>query len=219
METSLPSTQFVALEGGDGSGKTTCRRLIFDALARKGRPPLALAGVSWAQVDSTELITKAKYFQTQFEASALLDAYVADRRRLSEHFIIPTLRERDVVTDRYLYSDIVYNSLHFGLSADATAAAFTAAELAQPDRLLFLDTPPEVAVERLLARGRPLHHWETLDQQKRAYEGFQRLLSDNPLGWPCAPEIIDNTRPHDMVAADVLHRLFGFACSQRNIHD
>jgi len=213
IESSFRSTsppQFIVLEGGDGSGKTSVRKYLFRRFAERGRVPLCLAGVAWTRVQATEVITKAKYKKIKYPENVLLQAYVDDRQAMFDSLILPALKSTDVVTDRYLMSDAVYNNLHYGISEELTIETYQKANLAQPDLVILLDTPPEVAVERLAKRGTPINHWESLEKQRHIYTAFKSLVKNNLLNWTCPIISIDNNQSIDKTLGQVAKAVFNY---------
>ena len=200
----LEEPRLIAIEGGDGSGKTSIRKLLFKELSELGRVPISISGSCWLDLDSTETITKAKYFKQAFSQSEIMNAYIMERLTQEEVLFTPNLKYRDVLTDRYVISDVVYNKLHFGIDYETSITAFKEKRFFEPDLIIFMDTPPEVAVQRLIDRGNTIHHWESLEKQKKVYEGYKSIIQENELGFRCPLHVVDNTRPLTEVEQEVL---------------
>ncbi|HEV3156693.1 MAG TPA: dTMP kinase [Candidatus Baltobacteraceae bacterium] len=199
----LPKPRFIVIEGGDGSGKTSIREFLFAAFTRLGRMPLSITGSSWMDLRSTEMITKARYLKIPYSHDEIRDAYVQDRVMLCDTLIRPALAERDVICDRYVYSDLVYNDIDYDIGKRAMARAYRDASLIEPSLIVHLDVSPEIAVARLRARGKPMNPWETLEKQMAIRQGFKEVLSAAELGWSCPVYNIDSTLAPDEVIARV----------------
>lgn len=192
---------FVAFEGGDGSGKTTIRKRLYAALRERGRDALSLIPMSWLVPECTEVITNAKYNGVPTPPPRITRAYVRDKEELCARLVEPHLPWRPVLVDRYAASDIVYHQVLYGTPRRTTYEAYAGSRIRWPDLVVYLDTPPEVAVARMEAR-RPgqLNAWETLEKQRRVYDGFQEVLFGG--GFATGAEVmrVDNTGdPEDAV--------------------
>jgi len=173
---------FVVLEGGDGSGKTSIRQRIFRRLRDSGTVALSTITTSWLLPDATELITKAKYAGMQFAPERIVAAYVMDKEEFTRQQLLKQLPSRPCIVDRFILSDIANNEVIFGIGGEAMIEAYRRSEVLEPDVIIWLDTPPEIAMDRLSKRsGRQRHPWEHLQQQRGLYAAFENLLRENPL--------------------------------------
>jgi dTMP kinase len=195
----LPRTlrfPFIALEGGDGSGKTSMRQYIFRRLSEAGTVALSTITTSWLLPEATELITKAKYAGMRFAPERIVAAYVADKEEFTRRQLSKQLHWRPCIVDRFILSDIANNEVLFGIPGAAMIEAYRNSEVLEPDVMVWLDTPPEIAMERLDRRSnRQRHAWEHLQQQQGLYAAFKRLLNDNPLQLQTRIVRLDNSGP------------------------
>ncbi|HEU5323126.1 MAG TPA: hypothetical protein VFX28_20135 [Methylomirabilota bacterium] len=207
---------FVVVEGGDGAGKTSVRQHLFARLREHGVVALSTIPVSWLVPAATEVITKAKYLGYAFPPERIVRAYVRDKEELTARILDPHLPWRPAICDRFVMSDVVYNEIVFGIARDDMAAAYRASAVREPDLVVFIDTPPEVAVERLRRRAHGQGHpWEALEPQRRVAAGFQAVLAQNPMALAAEVIRIDNAgdlaRTLERVDALVLPRLLAAA--------
>ncbi|WP_181274882.1 dTMP kinase [Brevibacterium oceani] len=144
---------FIAIEGGDGSGKTTQIKRISRALADDGYHV-----ESTREPGGTELGTKIRSVLFDAEppstrAEALL--FAADRAHHVASLVDPSLDEGAIViTDRYIDSTIAYQAA--GRSFDEKtilALSRWATQGLVPHLTIVLDIEPEVAAERMGKRG------------------------------------------------------------------
>jgi dTMP kinase len=185
---------FLVLEGGDGSGKTSVRQHIFRQMRFHGVVPLSTITTSWLLPDATELITKAKYGGMQFSSGRIVDAYVRDKEEFTRRQLLKQLPFRPCVVDRFIHSDIANNEVIFGIARDEMINAYDRSAVLEPDIIIWLDTPPEVAVDRLSKRvGRQRHSWEHLTEQRRLHSTFVDLLQSNPLQLKSTVARLDNS--------------------------
>lgn len=170
---------FFALEGTDGSGKTTIRKHLFRVLREHGEDVLATAGNHWLVPEHTAVIAGARYNGERHSAQAVTRAYVADKEALCDHLLRPHLRHRHVLCDRYVISDVVYHSVLFGTPPEVTYRAYAESTVLRPDVVFFVDTPPEAAARHLGQRPASRHHpWDERSTQRRIYD----LLREVALG-------------------------------------
>ena len=144
---------FIAIEGGDGSGKTTQIKRIAAALADDGYHV-----ESTREPGGTELGTKIRSVLFDSDppsprTEALL--FAADRAHHVASLVDPSLDAGNIViTDRYIDSTIAYQSA--GRSFDEKtilALSRWATQGLVPNLTIVLDIEPEVAAERMGKRG------------------------------------------------------------------
>lgn len=197
---------FLAIEGADGAGKTTVRRHLFEQLRKRRVEVLTLQGPSWLVPKHAEVITNARYHGALYPHETLVAAYVGDREAVSDRIVRPHLSWRTVICDRFVLSDIVYQRVLWGVPPELAQQAFERSRVVWPDLTLFLDTPPDIAMDRLRAQPRRVSHfWDTYDHQRAAHELFKRII-------PVAESFgavmrIDNSGPLDQTLAFVTEHL------------
>jgi thymidylate kinase len=158
------------------------RQHIFRRLSERGTVPLSTITTSWLLPDATELITKAKYAGMRFAPGRIVAAYVMDKEEFTRRQLSQQLRCRPCIVDRFILSDIANNEVLFGIPGETMIEAYRRSEVLEPDVIVWLDTPPEIAMERLARRSsRQRHPWEHLHQQRGLYAAFKKLLDENPL--------------------------------------
>lgn len=188
--------RLIALEGVDGSGKTTqARRLAQTIEAVLTFEPGATA---LGRVLRTVLLDERAPAPLA-RAEALLMA--ADRAQHVTEVIRPALAAGNwVVTDRYAASTLAYQGFGRGLEAAGLGRVVDwAADGLAPDLNVLIDVPLEVARARL-ARAAP-DRLEGLDEAffTRVREGYRSLVSGSPEAWA----VVDGTAPPGAVAAEV----------------
>lgn len=185
--------RFIALEGIDGSGKSTQARLLAE---RTGAVLTREPGGTPLGERLRAVVLDREGPPMGARAEALLIA--AARAQLVEEVIAPALAAgRDVVTDRFSGSTLAYQGHGRGLDVAELAriSAWAAAGL-EPDVVVLLDAP---AVE-LVARAGPADRITDAGVAflERVRRGYLELAASHP-GWV----VVDATGTPGEVAARV----------------
>lgn len=146
--------RFIALEGGEGAGKSTQVRLLAETLAARGiacritREPGGTPGAE--AIRALLLGTEGDGWHPR--AEALL--FAAARSDHVERLIRPALEAGEwVICDRFVDSSRAYQGGASGLSdAEVLALHAIGSEGLLPDLTLLFELSPEIARERLAAR-------------------------------------------------------------------
>jgi len=137
----------LALEGVDGSGKTTQARLLAEALKRRGHR-VVLTREPTAGPAGERLRRYLAGPGRHLRPVAELALFVADRREHVARVIKPALAAgQTVITDRYYYSSVAYQGA-LGLDAARILAA-NESFAPRPHLVFILTLPPALAVARL----------------------------------------------------------------------
>jgi dTMP kinase len=146
--------KFIALEGGEGAGKSTQARLLADALRSRGqtcvitREPGGTAGAEAIR----GLLLGAEGEGWHPRAEALL--FAAARSDHVERLIVPALARGDwVICDRFVDSSRAYQGGGGGLSdAEVLELHQIGSGGLLPDLTLLIEVAPEIVTQRLAAR-------------------------------------------------------------------
>jgi dTMP kinase len=184
--------RFIALEGGEGSGKSTQAARLADRLgAVHTREP---GGTTIGAAIRAILLGPATTGLAD-RAEALLMA--ADRAQHVAEVVGPALAAgRDVVTDRFAGSSLAYQGYGRGLPvAEVEQISRWATAGTWPDLVVLLEVPADVAAsrtggarDRMEAAGEGFH--------RRVAEGFRALADADPARWV----VLDGAAPPDRVA-------------------
>lgn len=148
--------RFIALEGGEGVGKSTQLRLLSDALRARGHGVVTTrepGGTPGAEAIRAMLLdTTGEGWGPR--AEALL--FAAARADHVARLIRPALDRGDwVLTDRYIDSTRAYQGGGSGLDdADLMTLHRIGSQGLLPDRTVVLQLDPAVVAQRLAARDR-----------------------------------------------------------------
>ena len=170
---------FVALEGGDGAGKSTQARLLREWLQAQGRTVLLTRepGGSELGAEIRRLLLHGDHVSPR--AEALL--FAADRAHHVHSVVRPALaRGEVVVTDRYLDSSVAYQGAGRDLAGEEVRQlSLWAVEGLLPDLTVLLDVAPGTGRER---RGEVHDRLEAEpdDFHDRVRSGFLALADAEP---------------------------------------
>jgi dTMP kinase len=167
--------RLIALEGIDGSGKTTQMAALATGLARLGHRVYRTCEPSDGPVG--QFIRGAISQTGTLHEATLALLFAADRIEHLEREIIPHLQAGEIVlTDRYLLSSLAYQSTH--LPIEWVAAINQQAR--KPDLSIVMSIGPEVAASRRQARGgKPEHFGAPKAPCRILHPSKSSRLSDN----------------------------------------
>lgn len=171
---------FIVLEGIDGAGTTTQAKLLAEWFAAEGRAAHLTYEPSSGRIgrlirEYLSGAVDAPDPDRHFHQLALL--FAADRMDHLAREVAPRLAEGvHVISDRYVLSSLVYQSLHCDPQWVRAINAFAPA----PDLTFLLDLPAELAMERIARRSlfTPAEIYETRDQQERLRKLYLQTAAD-----------------------------------------
>ena len=190
--------KFIALEGIDGSGKSTQIGRLVRRLTDRGITCHATREPTGRPVGT--LIRQALTGQTPLDPRVIAALYAADR---IDHLVngedgLLALVERGVtvVTDRYYFSSYAYHSVDMDMDW-VIGANSVSAGLLRPTLTVFLDVSVDRAMERI-RRGRDrVELFEREDRLRKTralyFEAFERLKGTE------AVVVVDGGLPEDEV--------------------
>ena len=143
-----PQPRFIALEGGEGAGKTTQAHRLLERLRREDIPAILVHEPGTTALGN-HLRAFLKSKQTLSPEAELL-LFGAGRAQLVNEVISPSLREGiTVVTDRFSGSSMAYQGYGRGIGeAPVENVNAFATQGIQPDLNLLLDLPPRDGLGR-----------------------------------------------------------------------
>ena len=175
---------FIALEGCDGAGKSTIVRMLNEYLLNKKLKVLATKEPGGSEICKQIRSVIVDKNNTKMDANTELLLYAADRAQHLSEIIEPALKDGYIVIcDRYIDSNLAYQGVARGLGIDKIMDINKFINYRVPDLTIFLDIKPEIGLFRINKdKSREVNRLdlETLDFHNKVYNGYQKLIQDNP---------------------------------------
>ncbi len=193
---------FIALEGIDGSGKSTQINLLKNNLEIAGHRVYT----TFEPTDSPigRLIRDIFNHRMEADQRTIAGLFVADRLEHilnKENGMLKKLEEGfTVITDRYYFSSYAYHGVHMPVEWVIQSNA-QAAGILRPDLNIFIDIDPETGMERIQKGRNSLELFETFENQKKVrekyFEVMEKLKNEENIF------ITDGTRTPEVIAEEI----------------
>jgi len=221
----------IALEGGEGSGKSTQARVLYGLLCQArysvrllrepgGTPlgetlrtlvslPRQVQAAAWraslvAPPRDSQLAAKELWLPIRPEAELFL--FAASRAQLVAEVLRPALaRGIIIVCDRFIHSTLAYQGYGRGLELRLLRQVNRLATGGlEPDLVILLDIDPERGIARK-RRASDLSRFEReeLDFHHRVRQGYLEMAAQDPRRWI----VVDASRPRREVSRLIWERL------------
>lgn len=208
------NSTYIALEGIDGSGKTTQREQLKAYFEKKGRN---VTITSEPRVDLACGDIIMQFFKAEIALSALAFQHIATANRIvnQEEIVIPALKRGDVViTDRCFWSAVPYGLMDKGVtfSRDETDLMLVAQGLLShyhqtivPDSVYYIDIKPETGLARSIKKKgrREQDVYEKKDKLEKVVKGYHWLTKE----FPDMFVTINGERPVDEITKDLIEHI------------
>ncbi len=206
----MASGKFITFEGGEGSGKSTQARLLWDRLKARGIDAMLTrepGGSPFAERVRALLLDPATPSHAALSEALLFYAARADHL---DKTIRPALAAgRWIICDRFCDSTRVYQGAAGGLRAETLDTLERLGVVPTRPHLTFiLDLPPLEGLARARARGKlaggvgaPADPFEGRDPSFHEHlrRGYAAIAKAEPLR--CT--LVDAAKPTDVVAAEI----------------
>ena len=187
-----PKSFLIAVEGIDGTGKSSAVPLIEEVCKRCGYDALTTREPYTQEV--IDLVHSS-------QKGNLCEAMIRDRVQHLHDVILPHLSKikSSVITDRYLYSNVAYNADE--VPPEKILEEHKDRGIPEADILVLLDMPVRVAQQRIMkTRG-------FLDPiEKRSMTHARKLFRSMADKHPCAV-IVDASKPLEIVHEELRQKL------------
>ncbi|WP_346771180.1 dTMP kinase [Commensalibacter oyaizuii] len=175
----------ITFEGGEGAGKSTQARLLYNTLKEQNKKVLLTrepGGTKGAEAIREMLL----FGGHQFSLRAEIMAHFTARCDHVDNVIKPALDQGYIVIcDRYIDSTLAYQGYGLGQGDNSLIAyiqQLSGLIGVKPDLTLIFEAPYDVMLARCKARQGKVDRYERLDDafHYRVLNGFQQILQDNP---------------------------------------
>lgn len=202
--------KLIAVEGADGSGRSTQIRLLVDWLEGSGHSTVQV-GLKRSTLVSEEL-DRAQQGNILSRTTLSL-FYATDFADQLENIILPALRAGQMVlADRYIYT-LMARDIVRGMDEKWVKNLYGMALV--PDAVFYLHVAPEELVQRTVAKYSALDYWESgmdlglsrdmfdsfLKYQNKVIDQFERLRH------AYAFDIVDGSRSMDHINAELQRKI------------
>jgi dTMP kinase len=196
--------RFIALEGGEGAGKTTQARLLSIWLREQGYEVVSTQEPGATKIGMRLRAMLLDTANTGLNPLAEALMYAADRAEHVASVIRPALdRGAIVVTDRYVDSSLAYQGVgrHLPLTEVTKINRWATGGLT-PDLTILLDLPPTEGLQRH-ARSANRFEAEPIAFHERVRAGFRQLADAEPRRYL----VLDATSRPDEISGQIQERV------------
>ncbi len=199
--------QFITLEGGEGSGKSTQLRLLSDALSARGIDHITTREPGGAPLSERVRGLLVESSEDDWSPDAEMVLFMASRIEHARKIIEPALtRGAWVLCDRFHDSSRVYQGVAKGLGVGFydRLHQLTLGDI-RPDTTFLLDIDPKEGLQRAGERSGNETRFEDLGLafHQRLREGFLALADAEPQRFT----VLDAAQPVDALHASLLTHL------------
>lgn len=193
---------FIALEGLDGSGKSTQTKLLAEKLKEQGIKVYTTFEPTNSRIGSIiKDIFKHKMEADHRTIAALLAADRLDHLLNKNDGIVKKLEEGyTVICDRYYFSSYAYQGTHLDIDWVIRANSLSA-DILRPDLNIFIDLAPELCMKRVNKSRSATELYETEENlrmvRQKFFEAFKKEKDKEVVF------ITDGNRPSDLIAKDI----------------
>lgn len=195
---------FIAFEGIDGSGKTTQSKILAERLSSKRCKVIHTFEPTNSEIGKIiRENLKGSVSGMSHETMALL--FAADRIEHSERIKNQLNAENIVISDRYLMSSIAYQGA-FTSAKWVREINKPSIQMLEPDLYIYIDLPPEIAMERIWENREKTEFFEREEYLKKIYEIYENQLNET-----CNYIRVDGTKSQEeiqqIIFKEVLKRI------------
>lgn len=193
----MTNNLFIAIEGTDGSGKSTQAKLLAERLSAEGHKVHLTFEPTKGEIGS--LLRNILTGQKKADQAAIAGLFLADRldhllnetdglvKKLSEGYT--------VITDRYYFSSYAYHGVYVDMDWVIACNAMCA-RILRPNVNIFVDVPPEACMQRIIANRESPELYETTDILNKVRHNyltaFDRLKDEEQIAIVNGNDTIEN---------------------------
>ncbi|MBM4462816.1 MAG: dTMP kinase [Chloroflexi bacterium] len=204
---------FVSFEGGEGSGKSTQAKALYQHLLKTGIPVVLCHEPGTTPMGRRVRRLLKSPEETEISPLAELFLIAAARAQLVMELIRPNLdRGTTVVCDRYADSTVAYQGYGRGIDMKVIQVVNNSAtQGVLPDLVVLLDIPVELGLARKGSTRLDRFESEEVSFHQRVRNGYLEIARTDPQRWL----VIDATLPK----AEIRHMVWGRVRGLLQSHD
>lgn len=198
---------FIAIEGGEGSGKSTLVRMLKETLSDKITVTREPGGSPYGELIREVAIKNSLAKDAPPETTLCL--MFASRFDHIANLITPSLsRGVSVITDRFDASSYAYQIFSQSSSLEDLFWDLRARLPIKPDLYIFVDVDPKEGIMRVKNRNqnssKEYDHFDDreLDFHNKVREGYMEFFKNVP------HVVVDANKPLEVVKADLFQKIF-----------
>jgi len=166
--------RYIAIEGIDGSGKTTIANLLYNELSKRYNKIILIKEPYDNDLSKKIKEIILKEHEKNLDYGYLLALlFTADRSIKNIDLKKYLNSDYIVISDRSIYSTFSYQILYEGINIEWLKCV--SKYIIRPDITLILDVDPKIAVERINLRSKNITSYENIEFLRKVRENFLKL--------------------------------------------
>jgi len=166
--------RYIAIEGIDGSGKTTIANLLYNELSKRYNKVILMKEPYDNDLSKKIKEIILKEHEKNLDYGYLLALlFTADRSIKNIDLKKYLNSDYIVISDRSIYSTFSYQILYEGINIEWLKCV--SKYIIRPDITFILDIDPKIAVERINLRGKNITSYENIEFLRKVRENFLKL--------------------------------------------
>ncbi|NAZ25925.1 MAG: dTMP kinase [Nanoarchaeota archaeon] len=166
--------RYIAIEGIDGSGKTTIANLLYNELSKRYNKIVLMKEPYDNDLSKKIKEIILKEHEKNLDYGYLLALlFTADRSIKNIDLKKYLNNDYIIISDRSIYSTFSYQILYEGINIEWLKCI--SKHIIRPDITFILDVDPKIAVERVNLRGKNITSYENIEFLRKVRENFLKL--------------------------------------------
>ena len=185
----MTKCKLIVIEAGDGSGKATQTKKLFEHLTSDGHN---VKQISFPDYDSPSSSLIKMYLNGDFGSHADdVDAYAASTFYAVDRYASYKTNWQQfyksggiIIADRYTTSNMVHQAVKINDDSERDKFLnwlddfeYEKLKLPRPDIVIFLDMPPEISERLIVERNKMDIHERDFDYQRRCYAAYKQIAA------------------------------------------
>lgn len=174
----MKSNVFIAIEGTDGSGKSTQAKLLAEKMSAQGHKVHLTFEPTNGKIGSLlRSILKGTEKADQTTIAGLFLADRLDHLLNEDDGLVKKMADGyTVITDRYYFSSYAYHGVYVDMDW-VIACNEMCARILKPDLNVFVDVPTDECMRRIIANRENAELYETNEILKKVRDNYVRAFS------------------------------------------